>query len=483
MLKLPKKQKQVKAERPVLYPKLEIEVCRGDKAITADTAKKILGWEEVGDKQAQFVDRLGKGIACWNNVRNRPFKQGLCETYMQKHLKRKWKFNGETIIIGTTGMALSCQHRLISLIWADQEWSSGKNKLHWQEECKTPPTLECIVVKGISEEDDVVNTLDNVLPRSLDDVLYLSKHFRSLPDNDRQKISKMASHCIKLLWQRTGALKDAFSPYRTHDESVNFLDRHMKIVECCKHIYEEDKNSGIRPWLSPGYASALLYLMGSGTSDVDKYRADGIGNANESTLDWSNWAKACKFWVLMAKGNDSLLEIRHGIAGLAAADGSSTASPEERLAVFSKAWVQYVQGHDITAKDVKLTYGTDDDGNHYLNECPTVGGIDLGDGGDHEEADVEETPDEESAKQEERRKKAEDLAAKIKAKRDTTRQPGEVAKPEPKATGPDGKPLPIKALRQPLNKGNGQATPAFAEPAPSPKIRPGSKNSAKTKEK
>jgi hypothetical protein len=129
----PKKQGKKKpsppaVDLPVVYPEEDVQMfaCReGKKPLYAEDAKKALGWEEENEK-GQFGDKYlfinpfnKKKVRCTYNVNNRPFDIPTALKYLQTIMKRRWKFNLETIIIGRFGSVLSGQHRLIALVLAE----------------------------------------------------------------------------------------------------------------------------------------------------------------------------------------------------------------------------------------------------------------------------------------------------------------------------------------------------------------------------
>lgn len=359
---------------------VSIRLCVGEDVLTAAQAKELLGWEAETEKvkfggNFLFKDADDKKIRCINNVTNRPIYKSVYLTLMQEHLRRRWRMNGEPIIVGATEQILNGQHTLISLVLAAQEWHRDKPK--WSSFWKTEPTMQKLIVFGIAEDDEVVNTMDTCKPRTLADVIYRSKYFASYRSQDRKAVSRMASNAIRMMWHRTGASAEAFAPHRTHAESLDFLARHSRLLECVKHIYEEQGDEQrITRYAEPGYASALLYLMGSSATDPKEYA--GSDTPNEDSLDWANWDKACNFWVLLASNADELFAVRNARDKIVAETGNPP-SVAEQCALLAKAWLAFVAGDAVTEKSLRLKYHTDDEGNRWLTECPTAGGIDVGD--------------------------------------------------------------------------------------------------------
>lgn len=356
----------------------------GDKPMTDSEAKKLLGWQEESENIKFDADLPSHGkdtrdakFRLNNNISNRPIYTSVAQTLMQEVLRKRWFMNGETIIIGKTGLILDGQHRLLALIFANQVWQDRQGQ--YQEVWSTPPTLSNAVVFGIEEDDDTVNTINTGKPRSLADVFYRSEYFQDTTEQVRKKLARVAAYSVITMWSRTGAA-NAFCPRRTHSESLDFISRHPRLLECIKHVYEENgKESRIRKVIGLGTAAALLYLMGSSATDSSGEDHDGYiysPNPNESYLDWKHWDKAQEFWVLLASGDKSLEQIRPAIAETIE-DGCG-GKPHERTAILVKAWNRFVEGKKITPECLQLEYNENDDGGSILGELPLCGGVDIG---------------------------------------------------------------------------------------------------------
>ena len=368
------KSKDVK-DREIIHPKRKAKFYTKEEGnpITVKLMKKWLDWEEEeNDKYGEdylLKDCYGKKIRCYNNLSNRPFDKRLCKMLKQETLRRNWKINGESIVIGTTGMFLSGQHRGVGLILAAQEVELDPDKWEWGEE---EPYLESLIAFGISEDDDVVNTLDTGKARSLSDVIYRSNVFANADAKERKQASRMVEHAVRLLWDRTGASDDAYSPslIRTHMESLYFIDLHPKLIDCVEHIYAENTEKRITKYIGPGYASGLLYLMGCSASDPDAYRKNDP--PMEELLDWQHWEKACDFWVCI--DTKELSPLRKALVEI---QNSGGGSPAEQRALIVKAWNSYLKNGRVTSKNLELKYQMDEDGIKVLDDYPTVGGIDV----------------------------------------------------------------------------------------------------------
>lgn len=371
------KSNAVSADRKVVYPEVTSEICLGETAITEEKAQALLGWLE--EDQVKFgsdyllKDLAGTKVRCENNVKNRPLYMGNVLAFKQEILRGRWRFNGEPIIVGRTGLLLNGQHTLISLVLAVQEWRKDPEKWPgWKHE----PTIDKLIVYGVDEDDEVVNTMDTCKPRSLADVIYRSEYFSALTGRDRRNAARSTDYAIRLMWHRTGAGLDAFAPRRTHAESLDFIARHPRILECVKHITEENGKEGkIARYVSPGYAAGLLYLFGCSGTDTEASDYSLSPAPNESMLNWDRWEKACAFFVLLAGGAKGFSAVRTVLARILEETGGSNA---ERWAILVSAWNSFIKGEEISEKTLQLEYEIKD-GVRRLAECPTVGGIDIGD--------------------------------------------------------------------------------------------------------
>jgi hypothetical protein len=379
----PKKEEAPAETRPVLYPDVEVQLYRGDKAMTAAEMKEILGWQEESEEvkfgsDFLLTDYNGRKIRCLHNTKNRPLALSWAQTIGQDILNRHWKLNGESLIRGKYGQVLSGQHRGIGLILACQRWASEKEGAHWKKIWPTEPTIELVLVSGIEETGDVTRTLDNVKPRTLADVLFCDPaYFGQVMASDRAALCRIMDYGIRLCWHRTGADTNAFAPRRTHSEALDWLDRHPRIKDAVRHVFEEDSKGGIRRYISPGYASGLLYLMAA--SDTDPAAYQGAESPSEALLDLGKFDAACDFWTLLAQTSEDLQPVRNALGNLNHEDGTKGGSLAEYTGIVVKAWNEFASSSKVKEEFLTLKYETDRDGERHLVECPVVGGIDLGD--------------------------------------------------------------------------------------------------------
>lgn len=384
---LPSTTVEDKSERESLYPEIRVDLRTGENALTVQEAKDLLGWSESpGESKTPYLlkDRYGKAIWCLNNIPNRPLTMGDVETLVQEHLRKRWVFNFETIIISLTGRILNGQHSLISLILAAQDWEKDKEKYEgvWDVE----PTMEKLIGFGCSEDSKTINTMDTCKSRTFAHVVFMSPFLEKVKGTaKRNKIAKICEYALRLLWERTGTGNEIKK--RTHAESFAFLENHPRLIQCCLHVIEEngegtekdakgnpiDKNKVSR-YLALGSAAGMMYLMGSAATDVEAYKAD----PREESLDWELWEKAQDFVTNLAGGEKKLSGLDKTVKDLLSTRGSLSLS--ERKALMAKAWIQYLESGEVGP--IKLKFTENEFGASVLSETPLVGGIDIGSGKD-----------------------------------------------------------------------------------------------------
>lgn len=432
--------------RPVKYPNVFMTIhCKdweklnkesGSKLyappITAEDAKKTLGWESEddyllqckrdnpsltdeeldklkwGSKDFFLTDKDGKKVRLHNNIANRPWTESVSIKYMQDVLRKHWMFNGENMIIGKTGMVLSAQHRLIGLVFAEQ-LRKGKEKDHWIENWSEPCYMETCVVYGIDESPQVRRTIDNVKTRSLSDVLFADTSLLArYKMSERKELARMVDFAIRSLWKRLAIGDDTFAQKRTHSESLEFVDRHSTLLECIAHIHEENKDNRIsKQYLYSGTAAALMYLMATGDTKDNCEDYHAIKPKNESRLNMKLLKKAKRFWTDLARGDASFKNLRlcrrplvgdnleDGFTGFVFTEPNSEGkvtieggSVYERMAAIVHAWNAYksLPEEEFETQEFELQYKfdlSDDEPKRItgiqLNDYPLIVGADLGD--------------------------------------------------------------------------------------------------------
>lgn len=348
----------------VIYDKITSRMCIGEKAITEDVAKKLIGWNEVTDKDKFHIkDLIGNKIWFSNNKKNRPIRRANIDKLMQEHLHGRWKFNGEPLIIGRNGSILNGQHSLISFLFACQEYSNNPEQYPAFD-----ATMEKAIVFGVAEEDTIINTLDTCAPRTLSDVLFRSKLFADQTAKDRKAVARICQFAINTIWDRVG-VEGAFSTRMTHTEAMAFLEVHPRLVEFCLDVYHENGDNVLSQLLPLGYFTGLYYLASCSATDPNDYLAD----RTEASLDFSLEDKARQFMIYLSSEHETTDPIRQAYAKLIEESGGSR---QDRMALWIKAWNAWQSKPKVTTKDLELEYLVQD-GIRHLKETPCLGGIDL----------------------------------------------------------------------------------------------------------
>lgn len=360
------------SKRPILYSALSAVIHANETHINVELAKKLLGWQEEGDG-VQFGTKFafkvnGRKIRCTNNETNRPLYWSNVDSLKQEILCGRWRFNGEPIIIGSTGLLLNGQHTLLALIIAAEEWEKNQDQwTSWDFE----PAIDKLVVYGVAEDDETVNSMDTCKPRSLADVIFRAAYFKAMPAAAQRTLADMAKFAINKMWEQCGQYANAHAPKRNHSELIAFLDDHPKLLACIKHIYEEDNNENkINKFIPKGTAAAAMYLMGSSSSSSDIYYTDE--KPREELLDWTMYDKASNFFVELASGK--MKAVTEALANLID-DGALNI--KARWAIIVKAWNVYKDGKNVTSKFLQLEFVVKDDARRLV-EFPLIGGIDVG---------------------------------------------------------------------------------------------------------
>lgn len=351
-----------------------MEVTTEIERITVEMAQELLGWKVVTDKGAtfHFRDVERNRILCSNNLTNRPLYKANYDRLKQEILKSRWYMNGEPIIIGDEESILNGQHTLIALVLAGQEYE--KDPELWEQFWDVEPWIEKVVITGIEESDEVINTLDTCRPRSFADCIFRSDYFEDIKKvATKKKISKAVDFAVRLLWHRTGVFKDHHGTKRTHPEAMSLIERHPRLLEAVRFIFEEDEDGEhyLSRFLARGTLSGMHYLMCTSASSDAEY----FPGREEASLNFSNQDSAEAFWIELKNPKGELSSLRKLLSGLG---GQGDADRIERLALICKAWELWIDEREVTTEALKLEYTRDDYGNKVVAENHSVGGIDLG---------------------------------------------------------------------------------------------------------
>jgi hypothetical protein len=370
----------------VKFPKLGVDLrAKGQKdgPLTVDEMKSLLGWQEEPDEkdwgdEYLFKDMNKKKVRLTHNKTNRPFRMTLARRYGSEILRGKWKLNGEPFIFDRFGMTQDGQHRGVGFVLAEQERQLDPS--YWSEIYgqRGPLTIDALIVTGISEKAEVVDTLGLGQKRSLGDVLFRRKEFAGIGERDQKRLANVLGGALRLVWLRTGGKLVTDAPWFPHSEALDFLQEHPDITKAVETVFRLENGSGadgkrISGKLSLAYSAGLFYLMGTAKTDPDRFEETG-------KIDRGLWAKAKEFWAQFAdpdalpKGSP-IMTLRNTLDRLDASGGQGR---DEIIGCCVKAMNAFLDGiktpsvKDIRPRRVK----NKQTGKIELGETPRLGGLD-----------------------------------------------------------------------------------------------------------
>lgn len=344
------------------------------------------GWRQVHEQWVHSPGNLTLVGSDYNNaMQKKPFaakKPVLKESrvYLNKHFAEASLTTWTEENIKARGWELGS---IASRVWAGPPLISPRpvSPVNPMSPRRTR-TLDKVNLRALSKVIDTSGLFDGW---TVKDEIMDKVEVRTLSSGEKKWCSRMLDKATALLWQRVGAGVDEFHGHRTHSELAAFHDRHPRLLQCVKHIFEQDRDghpiSGLK--LSAGQSAACLYLMGSAATRPDAYRS--AEQPGEKVLDWQHWEKAQQFWVDLADGK--LKSVTNALANPYGLKEATEASGIERLCVLAKAWELYVTGRKIASKNLRLSFVDKEGVGKVLNEWPTFGGIDKG---NPKEADTDE---------------------------------------------------------------------------------------------
>ncbi len=358
--------------------KVSTTIYQGDRKFEVEDAKVTLGWESERESGKKFEDKFdfrdlnGDKVRLSNNRTNRPFTRSLALRWANEMLRKKWRLNGEGAIVDHKGQVQSGQHRLVGLVFAEQ--LRKKNVSGWKEKrgWNGPVSIEFMVVEGISDSPEVVDTIDQGKKRSLADVMYRNKGFAEATPKQQKTLSLVCSVATRLTWLRVGGKKVSDAPHFPVTEAIEFLQKHPKLADAVEFVWrldagENGEGSRISSGISLGYASALLYLMACVKTEP------GEAPDVESKSFRSLWGRGCEFWTAFASGanlaeKSPILVLKRA---LARKDAGSGKARDEMVGMVIKAFNAWLDGGDISAADLKVKSVKG------IAEEPRLGGLDT----------------------------------------------------------------------------------------------------------
>lgn len=368
--------------------------------LTVDEAKELIGWTEEpqpkeGEKAGKgfaddFVlkDKNGVKIRLTMNPSNRPYTKGQMEQVKREFLGQNWQPNGETFIFDRYGFCHDGQHRLVAFILASQEDKKVK-------------TMPAILIQGISEKPEVVDTINIGKPRSLADVLFRNREFgKKLKPKEQKGLVKVFAIALRLVWLRmSGSLVQGGGKFH-HSEALSLAERHPFVKDCVTTVHEldstEDNKNLISGSISLGYAAGLCYLMATAKTKE---------GADEPDLTGAQVERTKKFWKQFASGESKGTgDVFHSLKSvLAKISASGAMGRDEICGAVVKAFQLWQEDPDqqVTPKMLTLKKKKNDKGKFILAESPRLGGLDREVAPETEAAAevVEETTEEQAAEE------------------------------------------------------------------------------------
>jgi hypothetical protein len=185
------------------------------------------------------------------NEGNRSATRGVIDKYARDMKNGKWKLNGQTIKIGTSGRLLDGQHRLMAA-------------------SRAGVGFEAVVVAGLNEA--VFDTFDLGTKRSLSDIL---------KDQGEQYTATLAAS-LRQLWLVENGFVQARTISPTVSELLNALNQHPEIRESVKW------SGKIRDVIATSFGCALHYLFSRANPTLaDKFMdrlSDGSNLSSDSPV-------------------------------------------------------------------------------------------------------------------------------------------------------------------------------------------------------
>jgi hypothetical protein len=366
--------------------KIEVYVYEGNELLSVEEAKTYLGWEEEpegADWKDKFFMKVGATkVRLNNNPSNRPYRRAIAMRYANEILRKKWRLNGETIIIDDKGNTQSGQHRLIGLVMAEELRKKQAEKWRDRYHNNRPISIPAIIVTGVDSSKDVVDTIDIGVSRTLSDVMFrnqVASTGSQTKDRAAKTVAKVLSHATRLLWLRLGGKKVSDAPHFPHSEALEVNKQHPALLAAVEKIIALDsleEGRRLSAMMSLGTASALLYLMSASETDAGVYR-DAEG---EYAPDLSMTEEAEGFWSLVASGEglvkgDPILALRGWITRHKAGSG---AERDELIAAVIKAWNFHTakDNKEVSIADLNVKKSRAKNGKSVPVEEPRMGGLD-----------------------------------------------------------------------------------------------------------
>lgn len=393
--------------------------------------RKTINLPEFGI-EIEIMDDFGEEDAVAllkKNNTNRPQKSGNMGRYCQDMLRKKWKLNGETIVVSSRGNLLNGQNRCMALIKAErmrkqnpEKYKDSRYALHG------PIRIPMVIIRGI--KDSAADTLDQGAGRTIADVFFREHLFDSytkldesgnkeVPEfklGDKRKLARYLATAVRTCWIRLGGKDVSDAPKFPVSAADDFIKKHPAILDCVVFCYRADGGveRSISSLVTVPYMAAVMYLGATAKTlreDYDKAE-DAIGVAE--VIDLSLMKQVQKFVSAFASGEElhagsPILALRKAFENIK--NQKVARDRDVTLNMLVKAFTFHLDGmKDVAMKDVKFDPTKED--------TPRLGGLDVEQTDPDEEAvesDAEEAG-EEQAEEADAKAPAKKKARKPKAK-------------------------------------------------------------------
>jgi hypothetical protein len=291
------------------------------------------------------------------NLSNRPLRKELVKRYAIEILRRKWRLNGETIVVDWEGHLISGQHRLHGLLLAQQmleKFPEKFKKYGW----KGTVTMEGVIITGI--DPDAADTVDLGQKRTGGDVLYRQSWFneKEYKPSQIKTLSNDLASAVRLVWLRNQQMVVSDAPKFPHSAMIDFLADHKDIKGWVKAVFDADnggeKNVSVR--ISRATLAAFLYLYEQSFDDSD----EGDQKASDFLNSFASGADLHK--------GDPVFQLREALTKIRTGEGASSGASRDTInALLVKAMLAHKSGEEVTAASLKPKKGED----------PRLGGLDV----------------------------------------------------------------------------------------------------------
>jgi len=304
------------------------------------------------------------------NTTNRPFKKVLGERYASDMLRKKWPYNGESMVFDKNGNTVSAQHRAYGLIRAEKLRKLNPEKYpQWKGEVY----IKALIATGIDPKDS--DSTDQGAPRAHGDVLFRRGIFDKYVNSDKteqfnladkKKLARDLATAIRTVWLRVGGKDVSDAPHFPKSEMLDFLEKHPKIVDCVAYVYEEDDRQikSICSTVTRSYMAAVMYLAATSGTDRDDY--DATGDVDTSCMQVAEDFVASYGSGAGLEAGDPILALKNAFQKQIAS--GKTRDRDEILNLLVKAFTLFIDQKEADGKI--LTIGKDE-------AQPRLGGLDT----------------------------------------------------------------------------------------------------------